>query len=82
MHVFQDPAEKLVERPGLLSKFEGVPWTKPVYITGVCCDVSGLAKFKQVRSIVIDVSLSLHFLDDVRWSSRFSRKTKKRHHFP
>src|SRR5262249_52068387 len=83
LHVCQDPAEKLVECSGLLSKFEGVPWTDPVYVTGVCCDGSRLPKFmKQVRRTLVDVSLSLQFFDYARWSAPFSRKTKKRHHFP
>jgi hypothetical protein len=45
LHIRQDSVEKLVERPGLLSKLEGIPWTDPVCITGVRGYISGLAKF-------------------------------------
>jgi len=37
---------------------------------------------EQICRIVIDVFLSSHFFDDVRWSTCFRWKPKKRHYFP
>jgi hypothetical protein len=55
LHVSQDTAEKFVQCPGLLSKFEGVPWADSVCIASMRCEISGLAKFvKQIRRIVIE----------------------------